>query len=93
MISEEYGVNPNVGAGDVTMEKPLIEQAVELEGQAAELLARAAWLRRQASQPPPTSAATASAFPEMGLNTPARAEGSAGYNPDTPDSWERVLLH
>ena len=32
MISEEYGVQPNAGASDVTMEKPLIKQALELEG-------------------------------------------------------------
>ncbi|CAE7766960.1 GIP [Symbiodinium sp. CCMP2592] len=47
MMHHEYGVQPTVVA-DVPMEKSLIEQAVELEGQAAELLARAAWLRRQA---------------------------------------------
>ena len=42
MINEEYGATPVVVANDITMEKPLIEQAQELEGQAAELLARAA---------------------------------------------------
>jgi hypothetical protein len=92
MIKKEYGATPTSPGADTPMSASIQEQIRELEDQAAECLARAAYLRQSAGLVSESSAAV----PKTQGAMPPKAwpEGPAqGHDPDATDGWERVLMH